>query len=262
MFSPPGRDRSQVWCTSLCSFLGRGGRCGQSVKFRVRCLRQASRCDRRGFHIFGCVKVGPSPQKIDWNCWFLWKKARDISSLIHFDRYLPNEVMILPNDFFCGRLIRWPPNVKIQSVVLGWCIIYRSWKCMVCLCEFKKHMWCWRCQECQETMEDPRRSFSLGHLYFTRHIAHHQRKKHQLHIFADTGYISGNCAREWVWLDVSSKTLTLRTSGYPQGLRLKNGNDSFYIMWIKKDIPVCVCVGPLISFVSMSSRRVSVVLIL
>jgi len=25
-------------------------------------------------------------------------------------------------------------------------------------------------------------------------------------------YISGNCAREWVWLDVSSKTLTLRTS--------------------------------------------------
>ena len=145
-----------------------------------------------------------------------------------------------------SSVVGWSDGLQMWkyslSLVLGWCIIYRSWKCMVCLCEFKKHMWCWRCQECQETMEDPRRSFSLGHLQFTRHIAHHQRKKHQLHIFADTGYISGNCAREWVWLDVSSKTLTLRTSGYPQGLRLKNGNDSFYIMWIKKDIPVCVLV--------------------
>ncbi len=41
-------------------------------------------------------------------------------------------------------------------------------------------------------------------------IVHTSKKKQQLHIFADTGYISGKCAREWVWLDVSSKMLTLR----------------------------------------------------
>lgn len=54
--------------------------------------------------------------------------------LINFCTFLMTyyEIVNLPHDFFC-RLIRWPPNVKIQSVVLGWCIIYRSWRCMVCL---------------------------------------------------------------------------------------------------------------------------------
>ena len=158
------------------------------VKFRVRCLRQASRCDRRGFHMFGCVKVGPFPQKKDWLklLIFVGKKHEIFQVQIHFDQCLPNDLMI------------------------------RSWRCMVCLRDSNNICGVGDVKSVKRQWKTPEGRLVLDICCRSPGIVHTIRHNHQLHIFADTGYISGNCAREWVWLDVSSKTLTLRTSGYPQ----------------------------------------------